>query len=213
MSKIKEIIGKRVGRLTVIKEDLDRPPKFRKKSKKYPYGGKLPHFYCKCDCGNVVSVRKNLLTNGKKQTKSCGCLQREKAKETNHQRKFPTGIKPLNDFILSYKQRAKKGNYSFLLTKEEFSQLIKQSCHYCGNSPTKLKRADWEIRNDFLIANGIDRINSNGGYTADNVVPCCGNCNYAKSDLSQSEFLQLVGKIYERHKKEISRLTSIKTVI
>jgi hypothetical protein len=209
MNNQEDIIGKRVGRLTVIKEDLDRSPTFsicNKNRSNYKY--KLRHFYCKCDCGNTVSVRKNLLMNGKKQTKSCGCLQKEKAKEVNHTRKFPTGVKPLNDFIHSYKSRAKKRNYEYSLTRAEFSDLIKQPCYYCGSVPKKLERADWSSRNDFLVANGIDRINSDIGYNIKNVVPCCGDCNYAKSNLKQSEFFQLIGRIYKLHVNEIGRLTS-----
>ncbi len=209
MSEQKDIIGKRVGRLVVLKEDFDRTPVFRIPTKKYPHcKSRIQHFYCKCDCGTIISVRKNLLMDGKKQTKSCGCLQKERAKEANHLRKFPTGVKPLNDFIHSYKTRAKKGNYEYSLTRNEFINLINSSCYYCGNTPKKLERTDWATRKDFLIANGIDRINSDYGYTIKNVVPCCSDCNYAKSNLTQSEFFQLIGRIYKLHFNEIARLTS-----
>ncbi len=208
MDNQKNIIGKQVGRLVVIKEDLDRKPVFRIPNIKYPHRkNKILYFYCKCECGTTISVRKDLLTGGKKQTKSCGCLQKERAKEVNHLRKFPTGIKPLNDFIHSYKARAKKGNYEYSLTRNEFINLINLPCYYCGNVPKKLERTDWAARNDFLIANGIDRINSDCGYTIKNVVPCCGDCNYAKSNLKQAEFFQLIGRIYKLHVNEITRLT------
>ena len=35
---------------------------------------------CKCDCGNTVEVLRSHLTNGL--TKSCGCLQKERVKNT-----------------------------------------------------------------------------------------------------------------------------------
>ena len=36
---------------------------------------------CKCDCGNEVVVMGKCLTNGN--TKSCGCLKKENAKQIN----------------------------------------------------------------------------------------------------------------------------------
>lgn len=43
---------------------------------------------------------------------------------------------------------------------------------------------------------GLDRIDSNGEYTPDNVVPCCKVCNCAKNVLSVSEFAAWVRRIY-----------------
>ena len=37
--------------------------------------------------------------------------------------------------------------------------------------------------------NGIDRINSDKGYTIDNCVPCCAQCNHMKLDYTTEEFL------------------------
>lgn len=38
-------------------------------------------FLCKCDCGNLVEVLSDQLKSGK--TKSCGCLQKERASQSN----------------------------------------------------------------------------------------------------------------------------------
>lgn len=63
------MIGQKFGRLTVIEECKERD--------------KHRHilFKCVCDCGNYVNVLGTELRNGR--TKSCGCLQKEKAKEAN----------------------------------------------------------------------------------------------------------------------------------
>jgi hypothetical protein len=50
--------GQRYGRLTVIREDG------------------YPAYLCRCDCGNLVRVVAHNLRGGN--TKSCGCLKREK---------------------------------------------------------------------------------------------------------------------------------------
>ena len=60
---MKDLIGKRYGRLIVVKKT---GKKARDKENVY---------LCKCDCGNTVEVRSGLLSQGRK--KSCGCLYRE----------------------------------------------------------------------------------------------------------------------------------------
>jgi len=43
--------------------------------------------------------------------------------------------------------------------------------------------------------NGIDRIDSDGGYTPDNIVACCKKCNIAKSDMTTDDFLAWIRRI------------------
>lgn len=59
MKKV-DIIGKRFGRLMVVKELDERLDK-------------MIVCECICDCGNTVNVKKTYLTTG--ETKSCGCLK------------------------------------------------------------------------------------------------------------------------------------------
>lgn len=64
-----------------------RPPKNDLTNKKF---GRLTviewlgnsKWKCKCECGNIVNVETSNLNNGN--TKSCGCLQKERASECNH---------------------------------------------------------------------------------------------------------------------------------
>lgn len=62
---LKDYIGKRFGRLTVIKY----AGKLSEKSNKH-------YWTCQCDCGNVTDVGQNELQSGA--TVSCGCYQKEK---------------------------------------------------------------------------------------------------------------------------------------
>lgn len=64
------LIGKRIGRLLVIKK-LEYP------NFKYPYNpiSKPIKYYCKCYCGKETIVYKSSLTSGK--IKSCGCYNKE----------------------------------------------------------------------------------------------------------------------------------------
>ena len=65
MSRIKDIVGERFGKLTVVRY-------LRTDVKPY---GRTVIWECKCDCGNIVEVSTNALRSGN--TKSCGCLTSE----------------------------------------------------------------------------------------------------------------------------------------
>ena len=58
-----EAIGKKFGRLTVVGK-----------------GTKDGYCICKCDCGNIKEIYLQNVKNGK--TQSCGCLHKERVKET-----------------------------------------------------------------------------------------------------------------------------------
>jgi hypothetical protein len=59
------------------------------------------------------------------------------------------------------------------------SKLWGEPCHYCG--------VDIEVT-------GLDRKDSNKGYTPDNVVPCCYDCNRKKSTKPYEQFLEEIKK-------------------
>jgi len=68
MSALIDLTGQRFIRLVVIiRATPDKSRKIR--------------WWCICDCGNVTIVQSNNLKSGN--TKSCGCLMRERAVETN----------------------------------------------------------------------------------------------------------------------------------
>ena len=68
MGKIINITGQRFGRLVVI------APQSERKNHQVVW-------QCKCDCGNIINVVGGALRSG--HTQSCGCLQKEKAKNNN----------------------------------------------------------------------------------------------------------------------------------
>lgn len=67
ISRIKDEVGNRYGKLTVIGS---APPK-----------GKGAWWLCQCDCGNTTVVSGGNLRNGN--NRSCGCLRKEKRKSTD----------------------------------------------------------------------------------------------------------------------------------
>ena len=91
---------------------------------------------------------------------------------------------------------------SFKLSLSDFKNIIFQKCHYCNNLPEK-----YAVNNDNRakhlngnpLVNGIDRVNNDKGYITKNCVPCCMKCNYAKRNLNQKDFFQLIKDIYEHN--------------
>ena len=66
MAKLVDLTGQRFGRLIVVERHETA-------------NSGHARWLCKCDCGNVTAVTSNQLRAKQGATKSCGCLQRERA--------------------------------------------------------------------------------------------------------------------------------------
>lgn len=88
----------------------------------------------------------------------------------------------------TYRYGAKRRNLDFNLDIEEFDEITKKRCVYCGEYSESI--------NEMFC--GLDRIDSNKGYTKDNIVPCCWKCNNMKGALTTQEFSKHIKKIYKR---------------
>ena len=73
MSRLIDLTGQRFGRLVVIE---------RAKNYISASGENRAQWLCQCDCGNLLIVIGKNLRRGN--TQSCGCLQRERAYETQY---------------------------------------------------------------------------------------------------------------------------------
>lgn len=174
MAKVKDISGKRVGKLIVVK----------------CIGRKGYHalWQCKCDCGNTTNISAEHL-NGKRPTQSCGC---GKAKPPINY--TANGESNFNRLHKIYQKMAKEKGRVWELTREEVYRLFSSNCYYCGIAPYKVKQ---ETKNNPFLYNGIDRVDNSKGYTSDNVVSCCERCNLAKRAMTEQEFLSWVKQVYE----------------
>jgi len=89
-----------------------------------------------------------------------------------------------------YKYRATVVKHiEWSLTLEQCTALFTQPCAYCRRAPIP-----------GVQLSGIDRIDSSKGYTMDNVVSCCKQCNYAKGVYSKDDFITMCRQIAEHHK-------------
>jgi len=143
---------------------------------------------CQCECGATIITTGCRLRS--EATQSCGCYCRDRVREAAS---LPPGQSACNTLLNEYRQRAKRKEWAWELTKEQFVQLTQQPCHYCGRLPWLAKTV--QRGNGAYLYNGIDRLCSDRGYALDNIVSCCWECNRAKSDMSYENFLDMISRI------------------
>lgn len=152
VNNVKDLTGKRFGRLTVIERDLSATKGRRK-------------WICKCDCGNVVSVYRSHLICG--QTNSCGCARKGvNLKPIDKGTRFGrltvieiTNRKHRNTYM--YKCQCDCGNTCFMSR----NQLISGGVRSCGclateRSKKAIKSAMEERNNTYVEGTDILNISS-----------------------------------------------------
>ena len=174
MPKMKDLSDMKINMLTVLRQT-----------------GRNKHnqiqWECLCDCGSItVKSATQLNSKGKRQVRSCGCIQ-----------KLPKGEAAINRKYLAYMHSARTRDIEFSLTKDSFKRIIKEDCYYCGTPPSNVYKP--KNTNGALIYNGIDRVENNIGYIEGNMVACCKLCNYGKSDRDAKEFIEHAKRIAEHN--------------
>ena len=147
---------------------------------------------CKCDCGKETVTTGNSLTSGN--TKSCGCYHKIRTRQL-----FSSPIEELsiNRILQDYRNKARKKNRIFSLTKEEFTLLIRADCYYCGAKPSNSYATS--TGRAILPYQGIDRLDNSKGYIPENCVSCCIICNKMKKATDVTDFVTHVHTISGRH--------------
>ena len=169
------MMGQTVGTLVVVGRAATGPGKAR--------------WLCRCSCGAVRIVSGSHLRAARSAGVGLTCC-------TNRVHRGDV----VNALLLTqYKRKcaADKG-LCWDLSDDEAIRLFHSPCFYCGRPNVNRRK----YRGSEFAYNGIDRIDSAYGYSPGNVVPCCKPCNYAKNEMSQSEFFELIRLIAKRHLKE-----------
>lgn len=198
---LQDLVGTKVRMLTVLRfshiEQAEQADRIRNK---YMYE-------CLCNCGKRTLVNRFHLKqkDSHASTWSCGCYQKSQSLKGHEKQKGKprpqiqkaNGESVLHSMFLAYQGGAKKRDLRFNLTKEEFAELTSLICYYCGSEPREVKKK----ASDFVSRkmNGIDRLDSSKGYELSNCVSCCKTCNYMKLEMSVSEFLNHIDKIYNKN--------------
>ena len=140
------IVGKRFGRLVVKKLDYIDPAHYT-------------HWICQCDCGKVVSVRRNQLTSG--DSVSCGCYH----KEHNHEfgKKHGLTNNPLYTVWAGIKARCLNPKAS------NYKRYGGRGISICAEWKNDFKAFyDWAVSNGYQNGLTIDRIDNGGNYEPNN---------------------------------------------
>jgi 5-methylcytosine-specific restriction endonuclease McrA len=100
-----------------------------------------------------------------------------------------------NAFCRSYYTNASTKDRDLELTDDDMHYLITRPCYYCGIEPNTKKEIKSrgkivELPPDVFYFHGIDRVDSNVGYIATNVVTACYDCNMAKSARTAPDFVR-----------------------
>lgn len=181
------LIGKRFGSLVVTESHTSRKNRTR--------------WVCQCDCGKTTIATGASLRTGHK--KSCGC-------------RYQLSLLPKNETTLcrslwsTYASLAKKRGYEFQLSAEQFADLTKKDCFYCGKVPQQVLEPRRRSQMPYVY-NGIDRRDNTAGYVDSNVVACCKLCNSMKSAYLESMFLEHALQIsdFQNSKKSAEMSDSI----
>ena len=191
MPKFKDRTGHRHGRL-LVKECVGKD-----------HRGKYL-WLCSCDCGTDKIVVSDNLSSGK--SNSCGCLREEVIRRPGNQYGIfkDRRIAILRVQYSHLKRRNTKMGFDEVIDFDTFTRLVESSCDYCGLEYSKeiedrsSESKKLKLTSDYVLkCNGIDRLDSNLGYSKDNTVPCCKYCNIAKNVMSKDEFLGWVKRVYE----------------
>jgi len=81
-----------------------------------------------------------------------------------------------------YRHAAHRRGLDFHVTLEQFDNMVRAPCYYCG-------------RNDYVM--GLDRVDNDNGYNEHNCVACCSMCNSLKGDRDLDVFLCQALVIYQ----------------
>lgn len=174
-----DIVGKKFGKLTVIKRNFDIKDKTA--------------WWCMCDCGNteLISVIGNNLKRNT--TKSCGCILKKMM--TKHSLKEH----PLYDVWSSMKQRcSNKNNKSYI----NYGARGISVCEEWENDVVCF--IEWCELNGYKKGLEIDRINTNGNYEPSNCqfITKAKNLEVGKTTKQNNNTSGYTGVIWHKRNKK-----------
>lgn len=155
--------GRTIGVRYVLGKDLERSKRWK------------PTWIVRCKCGHVFSCLSQALT-----LKHCMMCAH----------KGPRPYRRLRPYEATYNIFRSRAKYPVSITYEQFAELARiAECHYCGE---KIQWQEYRHQVHGGTGSNLDRMDSAKPYDQDNVVVCCGRCNYAKNDhFTYEEWLQI----------------------
>lgn len=149
----------------------------------------------RCDCGNEVVARPYQI-RGKADPKCKECANLDRKGKPNLRNRIDPLERTINEQWNVFRKNARKRAPTFI-TKREWLDLALSDCVYCGAKPSNVRKATVPHAEDFHY-NGVDRIDSELGYSLDNCQPCCWMCNRMKGNMNEEEFLRHIKLVAAR---------------
>lgn len=137
----------------------------------------------RCHCGNHFFQVNSRVTSGHKRT--CGC--------SSFTPKYDVGEVGRMNILLSYKRNASGRGLTWELTDDMAYEMFAGVCHFCNKPPSNYatygKAPHIRDHNGFTYS-GIDKLDNSVGYTIENSVPCCKECNFMKSSHTEEAYIK-----------------------
>jgi len=189
MPKIHDLKGKKYNKLTPIRVDKTT---IRKDISRY--------WWCKCDCGNEVSVRTNHILSG--ETKSCGCLTFRHMTESPNWK----GSEHISGaFVGKFKKYAKQRNIDFDIDVNDIEKIWERQngkCFYTGVDFVLLGENSIDDNKNSNMS--LDRFDSDKPYIKDNLNLVLKEINIMKNKYTHERFLELCNLISEKYNGNIT---------
>lgn len=179
--KAYDIVGKKFGKLTVIK----RAKEFE--------NSRVSKWLCVCECGKEKVVRGRPLVIG--EIKSCGCSRHIIASNPDRIAHNFKGYKEIGGSLWTrIKSGADSRNFEFDITIEQAWNLFEKQNRICALSGVEIVLD----RRDKNTTASLDRIDSSKGYVLDNIQWIHKEVNMMKNNYDEKYFIEICKAIYKR---------------
>lgn len=148
---LQDLAGKRFGRLVAIRLSNRR-------------SGRKTYWDCKCDCGNLKTVRTDILKNGT--TLSCGCLKKEQDKINlpNGQGRVKHGFSRTRIYNIWENMHSRCENPA----NTRYADYGGRGIKVCSQWKSVKNFISWAYFHGYQSNLTIDRVNVNGNYEPSN---------------------------------------------
>lgn len=136
---------------------------------------------CQCDCGFVKACRATQVINGT--SKGCASCRGQCLKKP--------GI--THSFMASYRASAARRHIYYDITIDDVELLLEEQGGACSLSGVELTTPEDSRDRDFTLS--IDRIDSAGGYTFQNIQLVTKQVNMMKGSISNDEFIEICEEV------------------
>lgn len=137
-----------------------------------------PGAVLRCHICDVVKPVSQFSQSDQRRCKPCNAVRNRKLRTGNGPGRY-----------ISAEQIARRRNCPFTLSRDVYASLISNQCIYCDGPLPQ-------------TGMGLDQMVPMRGYTTENAVPCCEQCNRIKADIYTYDEMLLIGAAVRRVRQD-----------